>query len=566
MASSVEFLDLSYNDITTIDNDCFKDLRHLESLVLTRNSISSIELDAFASLTKLKRVNLTCNRLESFDNRIFEQNTQLISIDLSGNKFMHLPNVPIIRSASLEILDLHKSQLTHLHVNYFGELPNIKYIDLSENLLILLNLAAFATNNHLRTVNMKANRMKCDEQTNMSIIWMNRNHVQVSIDNCPESETKDRSPLKFERMQMLSPNNRTAVSSHAVAAAAAATNTTPIDLNRVWNTHNHNDHNIPILNERCSANETTAKHACQLFEICVSNLTMLVEEVEVKLQRKSDNNMLRYDPVRFHHTWYDFVTVQVAFYGGLFIGTIFGAIMLFTMKLISDCVTMSSTDTTEHRVRRKRRNRSRQSEDHNDQIVVNNNSALSSERTTSVVRRNEMPDEASYRQLPRQTSTSFFAIFYERPVRRRYYRQINRSATNLVRRLSQSRLFLNSTRAQNAAQRNQSNRRYRRQASTRTTIEPEAEPMCDGLNEVISLEVTQDELMSDDGDTVHRNCGSTHSLNVSNENHQNAAENRLSAIRACASESDIFGSNERSETPPPPYNIVVHSTKTHLEL
>lgn len=85
---------------------------------------------------------------------------------------------------------MHKSQLTHLHVNYFGELPAIKYIDLSENLLIVLNLAAFATNNNLQTINIKANRMKCDEQTNMSIIWLNRNHVQVSIDNCRKLMTK----------------------------------------------------------------------------------------------------------------------------------------------------------------------------------------------------------------------------------------------------------------------------------------------------------------------------------------------------------------------------------------
>lgn len=165
-------------------------------------------------------------------------------------------------------------------------------------------------------------------------------------------ETKDRAPLKFERMQMLVSNDTTSDASHTPAAATTTTKTS-IDLNRVWNTRIRNDHHIPILNERCGdTNETTVKHACQLFEICISNLTMLIEEVEVKLQRKNDN--MRYDSVRLHHTWYDFVTVQVAFYGGLFIGTIFGAIMLFTMKLISDCVMMSGTETTEYRYRNKR--------------------------------------------------------------------------------------------------------------------------------------------------------------------------------------------------------------------
>lgn len=131
--------------------------------------------------------------------------------------------------------------------------------------------------------------------------------------------------------------------------------------------------------------------------------------------------------------------------------------------------------------------------------------------------------------------------------------------------MSQSRLFLNSSRAQNAAQRNNLNRRYRREASTRTNQDSETEPMRNGLNDVISLEMTQDEVLSDDGDdTVHRICGSTHSLNISNDMHQNATENRLSAIRTCASESDIFSGNERCETPPPPYNIVAYGANAHI--
>lgn len=162
-------------------------------------------------------------------------------------------------------------------------------------------------------------------------------------------------PLKFERLQILPTNNTQLFPSNE--------NNTIVDLKQVWNTYNENDHNIPILNERCNANETTVVHACQLFEICISNFTMLVEEVEAKLLLKrsssdvdANNNInlnMRYDSMHLHHTWYDFVTVQVAFYGGLFIGTLFGAIILFTIKLISDCVMMPPRDNV-HRSGRKR--------------------------------------------------------------------------------------------------------------------------------------------------------------------------------------------------------------------
>lgn len=153
-----------------------------------------------------------------------------------------------------------------------------------------------------------------------------------------KKDTKDSTPPKFERILML-PSNIT--TSHPISTSI---NNTFADLNSVWHTHNENDHNIPILSEQCSANETTAKLACHLFEMCVSNLTMLVEEVEAKLLLKSGNTRSRYDSMHLHHSWYEFVTVQVAFYGGLLLGIMFGAIMLFTLKLISDCVTTPATD------------------------------------------------------------------------------------------------------------------------------------------------------------------------------------------------------------------------------
>lgn len=162
-------------------------------------------------------------------------------------------------------------------------------------------------------------------------------------------------------------------------------------------------------------------------------------------------------------------------------------------------------------------------------------------------------------QNSRSSSSSFFAIFYERPVRRRYYRQFNRSATNLVRRLSQSRIFLNSSRAQNAAYRNNHPRQNNRQESTNT--EPESEPMCNGPNQSV-FDIEQNDILLND--TMQRNrCNSVHSLNISSDNQMNASENRLSNIRTFVSENDICGSCERSETPPPPYNVIVRDIQSY---
>lgn len=151
-------------------------------------------------------------------------------------------------------------------------------------------------------------------------------------------------------MQMLPLNNTTPHSTRT-----RINGTLIDDLTSVWHTYDQNDHNIPILNERCRANETTVGHACHLFEICVSNLTMLVEEVEAKLLLNSAANMKeKYELGNLHHTWNEFVTVKVAFYGGLLLGTMVGAIILFTMKLISDCLIPSTQLKSQQAMRRKR--------------------------------------------------------------------------------------------------------------------------------------------------------------------------------------------------------------------
>lgn len=174
------------------------------------------------------------------------------------------------------------------------------------------------------------------------------------------------------------------------------------------------------------------------------------------------------------------------------------------------------------------------------------NSAPNTSDETVELRHNERSRELvpANRQPLRQSANSFFAIFYERPVRRRYYRQFNRSATNLVRRLSQSRLFLNSSRAQNAAYRENYSRRNRQD----TNREPESPVILDDADESTSLQM-HDDLPRD---SVRHIRGSVHSLDVA----CNDDSNRSSAARTFGSENDIFSSGDRSESPPPPYHIV----------
>lgn len=102
---------------------------------------------------------------------------------------------------------------------------------------------------------------------------------------------------------------------------------------------------IPVLNKKCADNETDS-HACHLFETCASSLVLLLEEVENKLVRSSDN-------LKSHcgapQSLDDIINVRVAFYSGFILGTIIGVIVLYVVKLLCVCLFVSLCGTKEQK-------------------------------------------------------------------------------------------------------------------------------------------------------------------------------------------------------------------------
>lgn len=153
--------------------------------------------------------------------------------------------------------------------------------------------------------------------------------------------------LKFERIQAFPMNAKENIPANHF-------NGTTIDLGTVWKTKKFFN-NVPVLYEKCNEHEVNSS-ACRLFEMCARNLTTLLMEVDEKLTPKHPQTKTNYNLLNLHRTWSEFISVQVAFYGGLFLGAMLGAIVLFTLKLISDCVSMSGCQmTTELKDRRRRR-------------------------------------------------------------------------------------------------------------------------------------------------------------------------------------------------------------------
>ncbi|XP_075153810.1 uncharacterized protein LOC142227255 [Haematobia irritans] len=206
----VQILDLSYNEIASIESTSFQKYYHVKYLNLSHNAIQTLDLDSFSQLKRILEIDLSYNRLEYMDERIFERNRRLININLEGNKFMTLETKPFLRSISLTTLNLRNSQLIFVHESLFSSLPNLNDLDLSQNLLNTFGVNDFLGLQNLKTLNLSGNSFKCTPPIKENVQLLRGQGLNVVIDQCQEDSAEIIAPIesfrnneKFQKMTLL---------------------------------------------------------------------------------------------------------------------------------------------------------------------------------------------------------------------------------------------------------------------------------------------------------------------------------------------------------------------------
>lgn len=87
--TNLVFLNLERNDIKVIQENTFSNLKKLQTLNLSFNQIENLSPQSFFGLRKLKYLNLKSNKLRNFDMSILENFDQIEEIDLSENPIIN---------------------------------------------------------------------------------------------------------------------------------------------------------------------------------------------------------------------------------------------------------------------------------------------------------------------------------------------------------------------------------------------------------------------------------------------------------------------------------------------
>ncbi|XP_075711143.1 amphoterin-induced protein 2 [Rhinoderma darwinii] len=120
---NVRYLDLSSNNLRTLSNPVFQELKMLEELLLYNNQLTNIDSGSFGGLHKLQKLYLSYNALAHFPLDLYvgrSKLSELVLLDISYNNLQSVPvpEISLIAARQLSGIYLHDNPfLCDCHLN-----------------------------------------------------------------------------------------------------------------------------------------------------------------------------------------------------------------------------------------------------------------------------------------------------------------------------------------------------------------------------------------------------------------------------------------------------------------
>jgi hypothetical protein len=158
--SNLETLRISFNLVLgTLNNDSFVHFPRLKNLDVSCNQIRSLNVFVFYPLTNLNTLKLDHNKLKELEVGLFSSQKRLKILFLSYNELKYLGNEILGPLIMLEKLYVNNNRLITLDSRSFVSLENMKFLNLSENNLSVLPMRLFTYQKKLRELHLDRNNI-----------------------------------------------------------------------------------------------------------------------------------------------------------------------------------------------------------------------------------------------------------------------------------------------------------------------------------------------------------------------------------------------------------------------
>ncbi|XP_013419186.1 leucine-rich repeat neuronal protein 3 [Lingula anatina] len=180
-----EALLLQGNDLTSVENTILP-LPQLQHLDLSYNNLDSLqEVSVIRNLTSLRYLNLANNKLTSLSRDSFSGLHNLNKLFLSNNALQQIEPETLDELSSLRSLFLQENRLTSLNPQWFSNLPYLDELTLSANQLRVLPDGVFRPLRKLTKLSLNSNNINQLTQAaihgieNLEFLYFDNNNLTV---------------------------------------------------------------------------------------------------------------------------------------------------------------------------------------------------------------------------------------------------------------------------------------------------------------------------------------------------------------------------------------------------
>lgn len=170
LPSSLRRLSLHHNKISVIPSQNVTKRMSLQYLFLNSNRISTIEPNAFANLTSVQSLKLSRNKLLSIPVAALSQLTSLRKLDLTKN-LIRAVDVPLKSLKTVTALKLSKNKISSILRSSFWEMSSLKELNLDNNNLTSVSTVWFFGVSNLQKLSLNSNRIRAIETSKVGLNW-----------------------------------------------------------------------------------------------------------------------------------------------------------------------------------------------------------------------------------------------------------------------------------------------------------------------------------------------------------------------------------------------------------
>lgn len=178
--TNLSLLNVSYNAINDLPRDVFNNNQNIRKLCLAHNSLKAIPFQVFAPMGYLYELDLSHNFLVTFLDHFFKFNKNIEILLLNNNNITKITSNALADLTDLKKFDLSFNSLRFLAKGLFDSLANLQYLNLANNPLFNMASGIFRGLNNLRVLNLSGNRLT---QLSFGLLHFSPSLTSLTLDN-----------------------------------------------------------------------------------------------------------------------------------------------------------------------------------------------------------------------------------------------------------------------------------------------------------------------------------------------------------------------------------------------